>query len=68
VDNILVEYGSELREKRTRLDLSQKDLADRLGLSQPYIQRIESGKVNITLVQAQRITEALRGKLTIKVR
>ncbi|MFB6110794.1 MAG: CBS domain-containing protein [Halodesulfurarchaeum sp.] len=49
----------DLRERRTALDLTQRELADRAEVSQPLIARIESGDVDPRLSTLRRIVEAL---------
>ncbi|MFB6133774.1 MAG: CBS domain-containing protein [Halanaeroarchaeum sp.] len=49
----------DLRERRTSLELTQSDLADRAGVSQPLIARIEGGDVDPRLSTLRRIVEAL---------
>lgn len=49
----------DLRERRTDLDLTQRELADRAEVSQPLIARIEGGDVDPRLSTLRRIVEAL---------
>ncbi|MFB6072593.1 MAG: CBS domain-containing protein [Halobacterium sp.] len=49
----------DLRERRTSLELTQSELADRAGVSQPLIARIEGGDVDPRLSTLRRIVEAL---------
>ena len=49
----------DLRERRTELELTQSELADRAGVSQPLIARIEGGDVDPRLSTLRRIVEAL---------
>ncbi|MBI4522938.1 MAG: helix-turn-helix transcriptional regulator [Deltaproteobacteria bacterium] len=50
--------GERLREIRTAQGLTQEDLQDR-GMSYRYYQRIETGKVNLTLRSLERVASAL---------
>jgi predicted transcriptional regulator len=50
----------DLREWRTGLELTQSDLADRAGVSQPLIARIEGGDVDPRLSTLRRIVNALQ--------
>jgi predicted transcriptional regulator len=49
----------DLRTRRTELDLTQSALADRAGVSQPLIARIEGGDVDPRLSTLRRIVDAL---------
>ncbi|WP_115862637.1 CBS domain-containing protein [Halorussus litoreus] len=49
----------DVRERRTELGLTQSELADRAGVSQPLIARIEGGDVDPRLSTLRRIVEAL---------
>jgi predicted transcriptional regulator len=50
---------ADLRNRREELDLTQSALADRAGVSQPLIARIEGGDVDPRLSTLRRIVEAL---------
>lgn len=52
-------YGNMLRERRKELNLTQKQLADRLGREQSYIARVENGKADIQLSSFFRIATVL---------
>jgi predicted transcriptional regulator len=49
----------DLRERRTDLDLTQSELAERADVSQPLIARIEGGDVDPRLSTLRRIVDAL---------
>lgn len=49
----------DLRERRTELELTQSALAERAGVSQPLIARIEGGDVDPRLSTLRRIVNAL---------
>jgi len=46
---------SELRNERKNAGLSQSELADRVGISQPALSQIESGNNDPTLSTVRRI-------------
>ena len=48
-DNTLIKFGDNLRKIRVAQSISQQQLAFESGLSREYINRIENGKVNISL-------------------
>lgn len=55
-----VSFGEQLREIRLRKDLSLKDLAERIGYSQPYISMLENGKKGIPKPETlQKIADGL---------
>ncbi len=49
----------EIRRRRKRLDLTQRELAELVGVSQPLIARIESGSIDPKLSLVKRIFEVL---------
>ena len=61
---VLIKFGKKVREKRTKLGLSQEELASRAGVHRTYIGMIERAEKNITLGNIQKITGALNIKLS----
>ena len=58
----------ELAALRARRGMTQKELAARMGVSQPVIAKLESGRVkNLKLRTLSRWTTALGGQLKIAV-
>lgn len=53
------EFAKKLREAREKKELSQRDIADAIGVSQPAYQYYEKGFKTPTLFVAKRICEAL---------
>jgi transcriptional regulator with XRE-family HTH domain len=53
---------------RAEHDLSQRDLAGRLGMKQPQIARLELGEINPTIETLMRISADLGIEFTIDVR
>lgn len=52
-------YGNMLRERRKELNLTQKQVAEKLGREQSYIARVENGKTDIQLSSFFRIAAIL---------
>jgi DNA-binding XRE family transcriptional regulator len=66
-DDICREIGLKLREIRQKKGLSQKTLAEKLGVSQQLISRIENGRENISLITLKNIATGLDAKVTISL-
>ncbi|MCM3180196.1 helix-turn-helix transcriptional regulator [Cytobacillus horneckiae] len=52
-----------MRQRREELGLTQKELAERLQMSETYINKIENETRNISVVLAIRIATALETKV-----
>ena len=61
------EIGKIIRDRRKFLKITQKDLAEIVGLSLRNFVDIENGKANPTLDALQKITDALGLQITVKV-
>lgn len=59
----LEKIGHLIQESRLNKNLTQADLAERIGTSQSAINRIEGGKQNITLEMLARISEELSSEI-----
>lgn len=59
-ENILIEFGNKVREIRKSKNLSQEELADKADLHRTYIGMIERAEKNITLINIQKIANALQ--------
>ncbi len=57
--------GSAVRAARRRAGVSQAELAERAGTSQPSIARLEKGQVSPTVITLDRIARALGTELVI---
>jgi predicted transcriptional regulator len=55
-------------EKRIEKNISQKELASRMGTKQSALSRLESGKYNPSLAFMQKVAQALDSKLEIRLR
>ena len=54
-----MEFGARLKEIRTSLNISQKELSEKTGLTLRTIQRIENNEVKPSLYSMKVISEAL---------
>lgn len=52
-------YGSLLRDRRKELNLTQKEVAEKIGREQTYIARIERGKADMQISSFFRIAAVL---------
>lgn len=52
-------FGLAVREHRRSLNVSQEELAMRIGADQAYVSRIEAGQMNVTLETTEQIAAAL---------
>jgi len=57
--DILIKFGEKVRELRKKRGLSQEELAFKADLHRTYIGMIERAEKNITLVNIERIANAL---------
>jgi transcriptional regulator with XRE-family HTH domain len=60
---ILIEFGERVREIRKEKGLSQEELAHKADLHRTYIGMIERAEKNITLVNIEKIANALEVSL-----
>ncbi|MDO4225253.1 MAG: helix-turn-helix transcriptional regulator [Bergeyella zoohelcum] len=58
-NNILVQFGNKVKEIRKQKGLSQEELSFKANLHRTYIGMIERAEKNITLINIQKIAEAL---------
>lgn len=61
------DIGDTLRDIRKEKKLTQAQLAEKLGVSQQIISRIEKGRENVTISTLKEITKALRSNLKITI-
>lgn len=60
---ILVRFGQRVRDQRTKMGISQEELAARAGVHRTYIGMIERAEKNITLENIDKICKALDLKI-----
>lgn len=56
-----------LRDARKKAELTQKELADRLEVSRPYISKIERAQSDIQMSTFYRFVKGLGGKVNIDI-
>ena len=56
---VLIKFGEKVRELRKQKGLSQEELAFKADLHRTYIGMIERAEKNITLVNVEKIANAL---------
>jgi len=56
---ILNRFGQKVRIERTKLGISQEELASRAGVHRTYIGMIERAEKNITLENIEKVCKAL---------
>lgn len=66
------EYGKMISRLSTELivyrhehNLTQKQLAEKLGVNQPYLSKIENGEKNLSMWKIAEIITKLKGSITI---
>lgn len=61
-----MKVAQQIRDIRVRIGYTQKDLAEKLGVIQQYISKIENGHENLSIDTAKRIANVLGKNLIIK--
>lgn len=62
--DIKILVGKRVKELRNKLGVSQEELADLAGLDRTYITSVERGRRNISIVNIEKLANAL--KITLK--
>jgi transcriptional regulator with XRE-family HTH domain len=57
-------FGQRIKELRGKLNLTQEDLADKVGIDRSYMGFVERGEKNPTLKNITKIAEALKVSLS----
>jgi transcriptional regulator with XRE-family HTH domain len=58
--SLLLSLGAAVKTQRTKLKLSQEQLADICGFDRTYISLIERGKRNISFSNLHRLSQGLK--------
>ncbi len=66
-NNLCDEIGKKITAIRHEQNLSQKELAKKIGISQQLISRIEKGRENVSLTTLTNIARALDKRVEIKL-
>lgn len=61
--SILIRFGNMVKKERLKRNLSQEELAVRVGVHRTYIGMIERAEKNITLKNIEKIASALKIKI-----
>lgn len=64
----LKEIGLEIKKRRKYLSITQQDLAEITGISRRSLQYIESGKMNPSVEQLEKILKALGLEIIIRTK
>ena len=65
--DIKEQVGQLIRETRKAKGLTQKELGEKMGVSESAVNRYENGKVNASIDAIQRIATELGARLEIKI-
>ena len=65
IDNVIIGYL--IKERRLELDLSQEELANRVGIDQSDLSKIEKGNANPSVKTLHRIAVGLESKILINI-
>ena len=63
VDNYYKDFGAFIKDVRISRGLLQQEVADSLGITQPYLSRLEKGERPIDLGLAMTICEVLNADI-----
>jgi len=64
MEEVRIQFGKALRERRHKLGVLQEEFADLCGLDRTYVGGIERGERNVALVNIEKIARALKVSLS----
>ena len=64
---VLAKLGKRLRETRTARGMSQEVLAQLAGLNRNYVNQVECGRRNVSILNLVKIAEALAVDLAVLI-
>ena len=59
MDDIRVKVGKRLKELRLKIDLTQEKLSFKAEVDKTYLNEVENGKRNISIINLEKIVKAL---------
>jgi XRE family aerobic/anaerobic benzoate catabolism transcriptional regulator len=65
--NVLANLGRRLREARTKRGMSQEVLAALAGLNRNYVNQVECGRRNVSIVNLLKLADALNVNISTLV-
>lgn len=60
--------AEEMQDLMTQQNITQAELANRLGVSAPYVNKLMKGETNFTIESLAKIAHALNTELTVSLR
>ncbi len=62
------QFCANAKARRLELELTQQDVADRLGVTQAYVAEIEAGRHTPTLNLVERLAKALKTTASVLIK
>ncbi|OIO31496.1 MAG: hypothetical protein AUJ18_06065 [Candidatus Hydrogenedentes bacterium CG1_02_42_14] len=68
MDELCLAVGNKIKLIRKQKGLTQKQLAEKMKVSQQLISRMESGRDNVSLITIKRLVSSLGGAISIDIK
>ena len=68
IDELCLAVGNKIKLIRKQKGLTQKQLAEKMKVSQQLISRMESGRDNVSLITIKRLVSSLGGAISIDIK